>query len=70
MFDLMLLRFLKRAISYEMILTDASAGFRFNAGKIYTYIGEVCVSVNPYRTMNIYGSDVVNQYKGKTYGLH
>ncbi|XP_037090493.1 unconventional myosin ID-like [Pollicipes pollicipes] len=38
---------------------------RFNAGKIYTYIGEVCVSVNPYRTMNIYGSDVVNQYKGR-----
>ncbi|KAF0301962.1 Myosin-IA [Amphibalanus amphitrite] len=38
---------------------------RFNAGKIYTYIGEVCVSVNPYRTINIYGPDVVNQYKGR-----
>lgn len=38
--------------------------FRFNGGKFYTYIGEVCVSVNPYRTLNIYGPDYVSQYKG------
>lgn len=38
---------------------------RFKAGKIYTYIGEVCVSVNPYRTMNIYGTEQVSQYKGR-----
>jgi myosin-1 len=38
---------------------------RYKGGKIYTYIGEVCVSVNPYRTMNIYGSEQVTQYKGK-----
>ncbi|XP_055295540.1 unconventional myosin ID [Sitodiplosis mosellana] len=38
---------------------------RFQAGKIYTYIGEVCVSVNPYRQMNIYGPDNVNKYKGR-----
>lgn len=38
---------------------------RFKGGKIYTYIGEVCVSVNPYRTMNIYGSEQVSQYKGR-----
>lgn len=38
---------------------------RFNAGKFYTYIGEVCVSVNPYRTLNIYGPDYVSQYKGR-----
>ncbi|XP_025831898.1 myosin-IA isoform X2 [Agrilus planipennis] len=38
---------------------------RFKHGKIYTYIGEVCVSVNPYRTMNIYDSNYVNQYKGR-----
>lgn len=38
---------------------------RFKAGKIYTYIGEVCVSVNPYRTMNIYGPEQVSQYKGR-----
>jgi len=37
---------------------------RFNGGKFYTYIGEVCVSVNPYRTLNIYGPDYVSQYKG------
>jgi hypothetical protein len=38
---------------------------RFKGGKIYTYIGEVCVSVNPYRTMNIYGPEQVAQYKGE-----
>ncbi|XP_044760641.1 unconventional myosin ID [Coccinella septempunctata] len=38
---------------------------RFKNGKIYTYIGEVCVSVNPYRTMNIYDNAHVNQYKGR-----
>nr|CAH7751170.1 unnamed protein product [Callosobruchus chinensis] len=38
---------------------------RFKNGKIYTYIGEVCVSVNPYRTMNIYGQDYVEQYKAR-----
>ena len=39
--------------------------YRYNGGHIYTYIGEVCVSVNPYRAMNIYGPNNVNQYKGK-----
>ncbi|KAK4874738.1 hypothetical protein RN001_014098 [Aquatica leii] len=38
---------------------------RFKNGKIYTYIGEVCVSVNPYRTMNIYDANYINQYKGR-----
>ncbi|XP_044731284.1 unconventional myosin ID [Chrysoperla carnea] len=38
---------------------------RFNYGKIYTYIGEVCVSVNPYRTMNIYGPEQISQYKNR-----
>ncbi|XP_018562187.1 myosin-IA isoform X2 [Anoplophora glabripennis] len=38
---------------------------RFKNGKIYTYIGEVCVSVNPYKTMNIYGQTYVDQYKGR-----
>ncbi|XP_050497892.1 unconventional myosin ID isoform X1 [Diabrotica virgifera virgifera] len=38
---------------------------RFKNGFIYTYIGEVCVSVNPYRTKNIYGMEQVNQYKDR-----
>lgn len=37
---------------------------RFKHGKIYTYIGEVCVSVNPYKTMNIYDQKYIDQYKG------
>lgn len=37
---------------------------RFKAGLIYTYIGEVCVSMNPYRNLNIYEQDYINRYKG------
>ncbi|XP_062546229.1 unconventional myosin ID [Armigeres subalbatus] len=38
---------------------------RFQAGIIYTYIGEVCISMNPYREMNIYGPEQVSRYKGR-----
>ncbi|XP_030751648.1 unconventional myosin ID isoform X2 [Sitophilus oryzae] len=38
---------------------------RFKNGLIYTYIGEVCVSVNPYKTMNIYDQSYVEKYKGR-----
>lgn len=35
-------------------------------GVYYTYIGEVCVSVNPNRpNMNIYGIDYMQMYYGK-----
>uniref|UniRef100_A0A6I8NN19 Unconventional myosin-Id n=1 Tax=Ornithorhynchus anatinus TaxID=9258 RepID=A0A6I8NN19_ORNAN len=37
----------------------------FEKGRIYTFIGEVVVSVNPYKTLNIYGKDTIEQYKGR-----
>ena len=37
----------------------------FKKGKIYTYIGEVVVSVNPYRPMVIYDKQYVQEYKGR-----
>lgn len=43
----------------------ANLKLRFEKGRIYTYIGEVVVSVNPYRSMNIYGKDTIEQYKGR-----
>ncbi|GAB1296556.1 Unconventional myosin-Id [Apodemus speciosus] len=39
--------------------------WRFEKGRIYTFIGEVVVSVNPYKVLNIYGRDTVEQYKGR-----
>lgn len=38
---------------------------RHDARQIYTYIGDVCVSVNPYTNLDIYTMDFVNQYKGR-----
>ena len=38
--------------------------FRHEARQIYTYIGDVCVSVNPYTELSIYDQATVNQYKG------
>ncbi|XP_077979161.1 unconventional myosin-Id-like [Glandiceps talaboti] len=43
----------------------ANLKLRFQKGKIYSYIGEVCVSINPYQTLRIYGDDIVNRYKGR-----
>lgn len=38
---------------------------RFEKGRIYTFIGEVVVSVNPYRLMEVYGQDVIDAYRGR-----
>nr|XP_057903496.1 unconventional myosin-Ig isoform X2 [Doryrhamphus excisus] len=38
---------------------------RFEKGRIYTYIGEVVVSMNPYREMDIYGKDTIDAYRGR-----
>uniref|UniRef100_A0A8D2MUX0 Myosin ID n=1 Tax=Zonotrichia albicollis TaxID=44394 RepID=A0A8D2MUX0_ZONAL len=37
----------------------------FEKGRIYTFIGEVVVSMNPYKNLNIYGRDTIEQYKGR-----
>ncbi|XP_029914219.1 unconventional myosin-XV [Myripristis murdjan] len=41
---------------------------RFERELIYTYIGSILVSVNPYKMYNIYGTDMVLQYKGRALG--
>ncbi|KAL2765413.1 unconventional myosin-Id isoform 3 [Daubentonia madagascariensis] len=43
----------------------ANLKLRFEKGRIYTFIGEVVVSVNPYKLLNIYGRDTIEQYKGR-----
>ncbi|XP_073722285.1 unconventional myosin-XV [Misgurnus anguillicaudatus] len=41
---------------------------RFDQGLVYTYIGSILVSVNPYQLFNIYGTDMVLQYEGHGLG--
>ncbi|XP_062295315.1 unconventional myosin-XV [Scomber scombrus] len=43
---------------------------RFEREIIYTYIGSILVSVNPYKMYNIYGTDMVLMYKGHALGEH
>lgn len=38
---------------------------RFENREIYTYIGHVLVSVNPFRDLGIYTDQVLDSYKGK-----
>ena len=38
---------------------------RFQNGTIYTYIGHVLISVNPFRDLGIYTQEVINSYKNK-----
>ncbi|POS83387.1 myosin-1, partial [Erysiphe pulchra] len=38
---------------------------RFEHNEIYTYIGHVLVSVNPFRDLGNYTEDILNSYKGK-----
>lgn len=55
-----------------VLLEDVSMGafmenliMRYKKGKIYTYIGEVVVSINPYRPMSIYDRAYIQDYKGR-----
>ena len=38
---------------------------RFKNGSIYTYIGHVLISVNPFRDLGIYTDAVLESYRGK-----
>ncbi|XP_073407296.1 unconventional myosin-Ig-like isoform X1 [Dendrobates tinctorius] len=43
----------------------ANLKLRFQCGRIYTYIGEVVVSVNPYKHMELYGKEMIEYYRGR-----
>jgi hypothetical protein len=52
-------------ISEKKILDNL--GERFKSGVIYTYIGSVVISVNPYRQHALYTNQIIKKYYG--YGL-
>lgn len=46
--------------------TEARPAYaRFEKGRIYTYIGEVLVSVNPYQELPLYGPEAIAKYQGR-----
>ncbi|XP_007956076.1 unconventional myosin-Ig [Orycteropus afer afer] len=50
-------------VTMEDFMTNLK--LRFEKGHIYTYIGEVLVSVNPYQELPLYGPETINQYQGR-----
>ncbi|XP_030067877.1 unconventional myosin-XV [Microcaecilia unicolor] len=50
----------------ESILNNLKS--RFDREIIYTYIGSILVSVNPYKMHNIYGTEYVMKYEGRALG--
>ena len=38
---------------------------RYEADKIYTYVGKILVAVNPYQRLDIYGEKVMKAYRTK-----
>ncbi|XP_074652154.1 unconventional myosin-Ia-like [Tubulanus polymorphus] len=38
---------------------------RFYSDQIYTYIGNVVVSLNPYKKLNLYTPELINEYRGR-----
>ena len=43
---------------------------RFNNKNIYTYVGSILISVNPYYYYSIYNPKYTAMYMGKTFGAH
>ena len=60
--------FLFHSIQYHILIVLPIS--RHEARQIYTYIGDVCVSVNPYTELSIYDQATVNQYKGGDNNAH
>lgn len=45
---------------------QANLESRFRVGDIYTYIGHVLISVNPFRELGIYADDILHSYVSKS----
>ena len=41
---------------------------RFLQDEVYTYTANILLAINPYHTLNIYTSDNVKKYQGKSLG--
>ena len=54
---------LLESINIESFMSNLK--LRFEKNRMYTYIGEVVVSVNPYKELNITGQDYVREYRGR-----
>jgi hypothetical protein len=61
-----------RAIPDLVLMSELSESEMYNVltrrlkeKRIYTYIGDVLISVNPYTQLPIYGAERINEHKGQ-----
>ena len=66
---------LKRLVEDLTLLDDMSAPLilhnlrkRFEAGQIYTDVGNILISVNPYQMLDLYGPDTLRRYVNRKAG--
>ena len=41
---------------------------RFMTDDVYTYTANILLAINPYHSLNIYTTDIVKKYQGKSLG--
>ncbi len=50
-------------VEEQQVLNNLKA--RFLSDKIYSTIGDVVIALNPYKTIDLYGPEYVDKYRGR-----
>ena len=49
-------------------MTYHNTSYRYASDKIYTWTGPILISVNPFKSLDLYGDDLKDEYTDKTQG--
>jgi DNA-binding response OmpR family regulator len=59
---------LRNFVRLAALSAEVQACRRFLQDEVYTYTANILLAINPYHTLNIYTSDHVKKYQGKSLG--